>query len=225
MRGARIVAKSKPAAKGEVCGNATGISVTRKRCNQFIRLVKLIQRIGHLDVSATGSSVFVEGFEALRSLRKAFCQVGWMRCSATCCCGACSASRCGGVLMHCVKIARFTEREVESLLSMPALHAKTPRLVVAHARHSPRYGCAMRLDPDCFDAPFGHGENFQPLSARKTQAKNFLPPSAPGMRYSGASYPRTLSHHPIRECLHQWRLRPRLWVDKVIRVRAYQHRV
>jgi hypothetical protein len=41
---------------------------------------------------------------------------------------------------------------------MPALHAKTPLLVVANARHSPRYGCALRLDQQRFDAPFGHGQ-------------------------------------------------------------------
>ena len=28
---------------------------------------------------------------------------------------------------------------------MPALHAKTPPLVVANARHCPSYGCALRL--------------------------------------------------------------------------------
>ncbi|MCU4120753.1 hypothetical protein [Variovorax sp. N23] len=41
---------------------------------------------------------------------------------------------------------------------MLALHAKTPRLVVANARHSPSYGCALRLDPARFDAPFEHGQ-------------------------------------------------------------------
>jgi hypothetical protein len=41
---------------------------------------------------------------------------------------------------------------------MPALHAKTPLLVVANARHSPSYGGAFRLDPWRFDAPFGHGQ-------------------------------------------------------------------
>ncbi|MBH2043394.1 MAG: hypothetical protein I8H87_07640 [Comamonadaceae bacterium] len=50
----------------------------------------------------------------------------------------------------------------ESLLPVPALHAKTPLPVVAHARHGPRYGCAFRLDPWRFDAPFWHGQN--PLS-------------------------------------------------------------
>jgi len=39
---------------------------------------------------------------------------------------------------------------------MPALHATTPLLVVANARHSPRYGCALRLDQQRFGAPFGH---------------------------------------------------------------------
>ncbi|WP_343735091.1 hypothetical protein [Acidovorax sp.] len=41
---------------------------------------------------------------------------------------------------------------------MPALHAKTPLLIVANARHSPRYGCALRLDQWCFVAPFGLGQ-------------------------------------------------------------------
>ena len=39
---------------------------------------------------------------------------------------------------------------------MPALHVKTPLLVVANARHSPSYGCALRLDPLRFDVPFEH---------------------------------------------------------------------
>jgi hypothetical protein len=39
---------------------------------------------------------------------------------------------------------------------MPAHHAKTRLLVVANARHSPSYGCALRLDQACFDAPLGH---------------------------------------------------------------------
>src|SRR3990167_389289 len=40
---------------------------------------------------------------------------------------------------------------------MPALHAKTHRLVVANTRHSPSYGCVLRLDPARCGAPFGHG--------------------------------------------------------------------
>jgi hypothetical protein len=40
---------------------------------------------------------------------------------------------------------------------MPALPAKTQRLVVANTRHSPSYGCVLRLDPMRFAAPFGHG--------------------------------------------------------------------
>ncbi|WP_299147296.1 hypothetical protein [uncultured Comamonas sp.] len=41
---------------------------------------------------------------------------------------------------------------------MPALHAKTPPLFVANTRHSPSYGCVLRLDWQRFDAPFGHGQ-------------------------------------------------------------------
>ncbi|WP_161958929.1 hypothetical protein [Acidovorax sp. ST3] len=41
---------------------------------------------------------------------------------------------------------------------MPALHAKKPLPIVANARHSPRYGCALRLDQRRFDAPFGLGQ-------------------------------------------------------------------
>jgi len=37
------------------------------------------------------------------------------------------------------------------------LHAQTPRLIVANPRHSPGYGCGLRLDPGHLDAPFGHG--------------------------------------------------------------------
>jgi hypothetical protein len=46
---------------------------------------------------------------------------------------------------------------------MPALHAKTPRLVVANARHGPSHGCALRLDPVRSDAPFVHGQKILSL--------------------------------------------------------------
>jgi hypothetical protein len=39
---------------------------------------------------------------------------------------------------------------------MPAHHGKTPLLSVANARHSPSYGCALRLDQVRFDALLGH---------------------------------------------------------------------
>ena len=39
-------------------------------------------------------------------------------------------------------------REAESLSLMPTHHTKRRPLVVANARHSPGYGCALRLSPD-----------------------------------------------------------------------------
>jgi hypothetical protein len=39
---------------------------------------------------------------------------------------------------------------------MSAHRPKTPLLVVANARHSPGYGCALRLDQVRFDALLGH---------------------------------------------------------------------
>jgi len=42
--------------------------------------------------------------------------------------------------------------------AMPAHPAKTHLLVVANARHSPRYGCALRLDRARFDGLLGHAE-------------------------------------------------------------------
>jgi hypothetical protein len=45
------------------------------------------------------------------------------------------------------------------------LHAKTPLRAVANARHRPCYGCAFRLDPWCFDAPFGHGQKLSTSQA------------------------------------------------------------
>jgi len=52
---------------------------------------------------------------------------------------------------------RFTvAREAESLSIMPAQHAKRRPPVVANARHSPSYGCALRLDRTSFDALLGH---------------------------------------------------------------------
>ncbi|MBK6867568.1 MAG: hypothetical protein IPG98_06450 [Burkholderiales bacterium] len=41
---------------------------------------------------------------------------------------------------------------------MPALAAKTTPLIVANARRSPSYACALRLDWRHFDDPLGHGE-------------------------------------------------------------------
>ena len=52
--------------------------------------------------------------------------------------------------------SRQKGREPERLSFMPAHHAKVPPLVVANARHSPGYGCALRLDRAPFDALFGH---------------------------------------------------------------------
>ena len=46
--------------------------------------------------------------------------------------------------------------EPESLSFMPAHHAKGPPLVVANARHSPSYGCALRLDQGPCGALLGH---------------------------------------------------------------------
>ena len=39
---------------------------------------------------------------------------------------------------------------------MPAHHPKTQPFVVANARHSPGYGCALRLDRARFGALLGH---------------------------------------------------------------------
>ena len=47
-------------------------------------------------------------------------------------------------------------QEAESLSIMPAHHAKRRPLVVANARHSPSYGCALRLDRTPFGALLGH---------------------------------------------------------------------
>ncbi|MDR1968220.1 MAG: hypothetical protein LBQ32_05945 [Burkholderiaceae bacterium] len=41
---------------------------------------------------------------------------------------------------------------------MPAHAAKTRPLVVANARHSTRYGCALRLDRSRFGDLLGHAE-------------------------------------------------------------------
>jgi hypothetical protein len=41
---------------------------------------------------------------------------------------------------------------------MPAHHAKKHLLVVANARHSPSYGCALRLDQALFGALLGHAQ-------------------------------------------------------------------
>ena len=46
--------------------------------------------------------------------------------------------------------------ETESLSIMPAHHARRRPLVVANARHSPSYGCALRLDRTPSGALLGH---------------------------------------------------------------------
>ncbi|MBW8829530.1 MAG: hypothetical protein JF606_08890 [Burkholderiales bacterium] len=56
------------------------------------------------------------------------------------------------------------ESEAESISIMPAHHAKRPLLVVANARHSTSYGCALRLDQATFDVLLGHARNTLSLS-------------------------------------------------------------
>jgi hypothetical protein len=46
---------------------------------------------------------------------------------------------------------------------MPAHAAKMPLLVVANARHSTSYGCALRLDQGRFSDLLGHAEFFHSL--------------------------------------------------------------
>jgi hypothetical protein len=41
---------------------------------------------------------------------------------------------------------------------MPAHHVKKRPLVVANARHSPSYVCALRLEQALFDALLGHAQ-------------------------------------------------------------------
>ena len=53
--------------------------------------------------------------------------------------------------------------KAESLSIMPTHHAKRRPLVVANARHSPSYGCALRLDRTPFDALLGHARKILSL--------------------------------------------------------------
>jgi hypothetical protein len=62
---------------------------------------------------------------------------------------------------------------------MPAHHPKTPLLVVANARHSPSYGCALRLDPVRFVALLGHARK---LSGSERQIKLTLQRAAASSR-------------------------------------------
>jgi hypothetical protein len=50
----------------------------------------------------------------------------------------------------------FSPEEGVNESAMPAHHARTPPLCVANARHSPRYGCALRLDWARSGALLGH---------------------------------------------------------------------
>jgi rubrerythrin len=52
----------------------------------------------------------------------------------------------------------LVDSEPESFSGVPAHHAKRPPLVVANARHSPSYGCALRLDRQPFGALLGHAQ-------------------------------------------------------------------
>jgi hypothetical protein len=60
-------------------------------------------------------------------------------------------------------------REAESISLMPAHHAKRPLLVVTNARHSPGYGCALRLDQAPFDVLLGHARKTLSLRVQKSQ--------------------------------------------------------
>jgi hypothetical protein len=60
---------------------------------------------------------------------------------------------------HCPQGRRPADhpgQEAESLSIMPAHHAIRRPLVVANARHSPGYGCALRLDRPPSGALLGH---------------------------------------------------------------------
>ena len=101
---------------------------------------------------------------------------------------------------------------------MPTHHAKRRPLVVANARHSPSYGCALRLDRMLFDALLGHarktlslqilarkrgvgayswGALWSNMALRASHAAPsssvlsvaFPPPFAPGFRPTGARCP------------------------------------
>ena len=55
-------------------------------------------------------------------------------------------------------LTRGEDYEAEKKSPMPAMYAKTPPLIVANTRHSPSYGCVLRLDWACFDAPLGYDQ-------------------------------------------------------------------
>ena len=57
-----------------------------------------------------------------------------------------------------------TGSELESLLFTPARHAKTRTNVVANARNSYGYCCALRLVAARFDAPLGRAQKTLKLS-------------------------------------------------------------
>jgi hypothetical protein len=66
----------------------------------------------------------------------------------------------GGVVANSsmARLLEFNPAKAETLLPVPVLYTKTPLPAVANARHGPGDGCAVRLDPWRFNAPFGHGQ-------------------------------------------------------------------
>jgi hypothetical protein len=94
--------------------------------------------------------------------------------TATCACGQATISVNALATMHgvchCPNCKRrtgsaFGISELESLLFTPARHAKTRTNVVANARNSYGYCCALRLAAARFEAPLGRARKTLKLSA------------------------------------------------------------
>src|SRR5687768_15785518 len=85
---------------------------------------------------------------------------------------------------------------------MPAHHAKEHPLVVANARHSPGYGCALRLDRAPFGALLGHD--------RKTLRLCEWVPAFAGMTEKTHVIPAKAGTHADRSPT-EWRYHPIPW--------------
>jgi hypothetical protein len=83
--------------------------------------------------------------------------------------------------------------------AMPAHAAKTRLLVVANARHSTSYGCALRLDQARFGDLLGHAEFFHSLWAVATSDLALMAVNLAGGKWPGAS--SSTRHHRAK----RWR--------------------
>ncbi len=144
-------------------GKARAVAFLYALANNLTSMVKIAPQWGGLDAGASAMVLMAaQGVLEVRNRPDSTCgkpKTGrrWDTLGAT----APLRHRAADAATHgagaCGDRFALGRREPGSLSPMPALHPKTPRLVVAIPRHSPSHGCGLRLDAGRLGAPVGHG--------------------------------------------------------------------